>query len=647
MSFLKDRDVEFAYTGITEYSNCGGLLQETGLYYEKDNDPSSPTYDQWVLQQAVYNDKLILTDGVSGVAPGQPQVIYLDDCSTSQITFPCNEPVGLSIDGKSVDIVNVCDMPITITGLVNSDPVRFTVFDSSHEGKEVYDTGNAPDFLPATIAPYTRLRIPTLFHPSRNEIEDGQEGSWENRTGDAWHSKISLFPGFPIVSCETDNCDTNFIISGELVCDKLDRVPLLNYNNFEGYYSCEDDNALGELEFQNCLLSSGIFSDITNHTYDMYSAMQGLAGEIESKYCKNNPSFAALAITFKDALYKSEEIYDFLETYHISIIDFQGAKITGRYYKKHERVYFDGIEFTGLHYEISTEDPSVLVSNMTAFMNTSAIGTDAREHNVFFAEQGDFVNEGFCFSNGYVELDAAPYTALEDIALSCNKIAENEPAGTIIGVFGSTQEELTKYAGSDYNCAPSPVSPTANVVAPSPAPTPAPAPTPTIDETKQPGNGVFTYDYHRFGEINSAGTFQDNGSMGWGSLGDGDGGIWRRNGKDLLLWHPFLFGGNPLLCGCDTSVTSPINFKNDPLIGGYSNGAKGCLNVCYNYFDEDIIAAMDYVAAVNHTKLFVINNDGKWAGCGGAMENNQFLPGALKEKSPGTVPWIYRSLGIM
>ena len=440
MSFLNDGNVQFGYTGVTEYANCGGLLQETGLYYEQDLDPASPTYEEWILKQAVYNNKLILTDGVSPEAPGQPQVIYLDDCETSQITYPCNEPVGLIAEGKSIDIVNVCDMPITITGFVNSDPTRFTILSQEFKGVETYTTGNvSTDYLPATIAPYTKLTIPTFFHPSRNEIEDGREGSWENRTGDAWHSKISVYPGFPIVNCETNNCDTSFIVSGELVCDALDREPLLNYGNYEGYYSCEDLNALGGLEFENCLLSSGMFSDITDVDYDKFFALQGLSEQIPKKYCKDDPSFKAAIATFKKAIFEQSSIEDMLDAFTIEVVEFGTAKVTGTYVRQNERIYFDGIEFTGMHISIETEDPGTLVSNMSVFFNTERVDDSLRENNIFLSEQGDFVNEGFCFSPSFVELDAARYFPFNDITLSNSDITENLPAGTFLGQLGVTE----------------------------------------------------------------------------------------------------------------------------------------------------------------------------------------------------------------
>ena len=436
MSFLDDINVHFAHTGVTKYANCGGLIQETGEYHEMDTDPDSPTFNQWVLKQAVYNNKLILTDGVLGVAPGQPQIIYLDDCTTSEITYPCDEPLGLTVDGKSLDIVNVCDMPITITGMINSDPTRFTIFDGSFKGVETYTTGNAPDFLPSTIAPYTRMNIPTLFHPSRNEIEDGREGSWENRTGNSWHSKVSVFPGFPIISCETNNCDTNFVISGELVCDKLDRVPLLNYENFEGYYSCDDDNALGGLEFQNCLLSSGIFSDITDSDYDKFFALQGLAQEISKKYCKDEPSFLSALTTFNVGIFKVNNIDDFTDQYAVSVVDYGGAKVTGTYFKENEIIYFDGIAYTGMHYKITTDAANILTTDMSIFFNTEVFNNTKRENNIFLSEKGDFAEEGFCFSPKFVELDAARYEIFTDITLSANDVMENLPAGSNIGQLG-------------------------------------------------------------------------------------------------------------------------------------------------------------------------------------------------------------------
>jgi hypothetical protein len=639
MSFLKDPFVDFAYTGITKYANCGGLLQETGEYYEKDQDTSSPTYGQWILKQALYHDKLTLTDGYSGIAPGQPQVIYLDDCTTTEITFPCNEPVGLVQDGKSVDIVNVCSLPLTLTGFENSDPVRFTIFDfDKYKGLEVYDTGNC-DELPYTIAPYTKLNIPVFFHPSRNEIEDGREGSWDYRTGDAWGAKISINPGFPIVGCdEGGDCDSFFNLSGELVCNKLNREPLLNYGNYEGYYSCGDLNPLGDLNFENCIITSGIFADTTENTYDTYFAFQGVAEKVATKYCKDDQSFFAAANTFKDMLFTQDNLVDLLAQPHTSVFDWNGYAITGSYNGANQIIYFDGIEFTGLDISLATENPNDFAQNMTVFINVTQVGNDSSEKNILISEQGNFAQEKFCYSTKFVELDVARYVPVEDMAFSCNSLPENQPPGTVIGQLGSTEDELAAYARSDQ-CPPLPVQPTNEVVSISNN-----VKASDIDLSKQPGNQQFAYNFGSAGDTNNKGTFQENGSMGWGSLGDGDGGIWVKDGNDLLLWHPFLFGGNPLLCGCNTSVTSPYNFKNHPLISNYSNGAKGCLNICYGYFDPIIIAQKDYPAAVNHTKLYPINLNKRWNGCGGGLERFDCW---FKEMSPGTVPYLYRALGLM
>ena len=436
MSFLEDRNVQFGYTGITQYANCGGLLQETGNYYERDSDPNSPTYDEWILKQSLYWDKLILTDGVLDVAPGQPQVIYLDDCSTSEIAFPCNEPVGLTQDGKSVDIVNVCSMPITITGFDNSDPTRFTLFDfESYKGIETYDTGNCEE-LPHTIHPYSKLNIPVFFHPSRNEIEDGKEGTWDNRTGDSWGARISISPGFPILSCASNNeCDAYFQLSGELICNELNREPLMNYENFEGFYSCEDANPLGDLEFENCLLSTPIFGDTTENSYSTFFAFQGLVEQVESKYCKDNESFRAAIKTVKDSIFTVDNLNGLLNKYQASVIDVNGAKITGTYNKLNELYYFDGDQYTGMHVRVTTESQSVVTSDVTVFMGVVQKGGNTSEKNIFLSEKGDFANEGFCYSQQFLELDAARYSPVNDIIISSNSVMENLPAGTIIGTL--------------------------------------------------------------------------------------------------------------------------------------------------------------------------------------------------------------------
>ena len=210
-------------------------------------------------------------------------MIYMEDCETTNMTFPCNEPIATTDRGKFVEIVNVCTESITVTGLSNSDPTRFTIFDEKYRGYDFYDSGFCED-LPFTIAPYTKYRIPSFFHPSRNEIEDGNAGSYENRTGDAWTAKIGLYPGFPILGCEgMDPCDSFYILSGELLCTELNREPLGNIGNYRGVYGC-DEGALDQIEASDCLITSGIYTETREPSYDEYTSLQNLSISVRSEF---------------------------------------------------------------------------------------------------------------------------------------------------------------------------------------------------------------------------------------------------------------------------------------------------------------------------------------------------------------------------
>ena len=171
-----------------------------------------------------------------------------------------------------------------------------------------------------------------------------------------------------------------------------------------------------------------------------------------------------------------------------------------------------------------------------------------------------------------------------------------------------------------------------------------------------PGDGMFTYHAPKYGSaganVNGWGTFHPDGLI----TGGGNfpfKGIWRKNGNDLVIWHPFLWPSSSpstRLCACASSVTAPINFKNDPLIGNFPQRAKGCAQILNNYFDPDIIQGQSYGTAMSHTRDFVLNSVqfNRFNGCGSALANHPMLANLrLRELNPGGVPYLYRVLGLM
>jgi hypothetical protein len=171
----------------------------------------------------------------------------------------------------------------------------------------------------------------------------------------------------------------------------------------------------------------------------------------------------------------------------------------------------------------------------------------------------------------------------------------------------------------------------------------------------EPGDGLFTYHAPHYGSganINGWGSFNPDGSI----TGGGNfpfRGIWRKLGNDLIIWHPFLWpssGESTRLCACNKSAVTPINFKNDPLIGQFKQGAKGCTQTLKNYFDPAIIQGQSYGTAMSHTKDFELNShiNGRFQGCGAWLANHRMMASLrLRELNPGGVPYLYRVLDLM
>ena len=418
-----DYQICLAYSGETYYDDCGGLLQETGEFLTR--------------------RKLILTDGqidpfeadkaLRDAAKGVPKIIYLEDCETTSISYPCNEPTSTVDDGKFVEIVNTCTEPITVTGLNNSDPSRFTVFGLKYRGIETYHSGICEE-LPFTVAPYTKKEIPSFFHPSRVEIEDGNAGSYENRTGDAWSAKISLYPGFPIMGCENmDPCDSFYTLSGELICNKLNREPLRNIGNFQGVYGCEK-GPLDELEASDCLVTSGIYTETVGANSDNYIIMQNLSEAVQQEfYDERDPPDVSMFMaskTFKKAMFGSSDypsmtssnVVEYATTPRSAdggLVATLGERwdITGVYNGELVTVNYGDELYTGMRINVTCDENGPYVNDVGVFFNLNPDGVGLTQYGIFLSEWGDFGNTSFCYSRDNIELEVEPYSAPADILL--------------------------------------------------------------------------------------------------------------------------------------------------------------------------------------------------------------------------------------
>ena len=140
-----------------------------------------------------------------------------------------------SQSGKCVIISNTCSLPLTITGMTNSDPLRFTLFQFPlYSGSGIYHSGMAE--FPIELPPNTMTGVNTFWHPTSTDLLTGGAGAFTNRTGSYYTGRVDIFPGFPVLNCVTGNtgeCEAFFTLSGEFICDAMN-VPtwLDNSANF-------------------------------------------------------------------------------------------------------------------------------------------------------------------------------------------------------------------------------------------------------------------------------------------------------------------------------------------------------------------------------------------------------------------------------
>lgn len=135
------------------------------------------------------------------------------------------------VDSGSFSMINSCSLPITVTGIEVYDSVRFSLFKyPDYKETGVYHSGNISE-IPFTIKPREKKTISTYFHPLYEELEYGNGGTPENRTGDKFGTEVRMLPGFPIINCNKSPCDASFILTGELICDGVEKDTSLLKND--------------------------------------------------------------------------------------------------------------------------------------------------------------------------------------------------------------------------------------------------------------------------------------------------------------------------------------------------------------------------------------------------------------------------------
>lgn len=214
MSFINEESgICLSPSGETIYAGCNSIINENGLRYVNTEYP-----------------KRIKPEG--GCRP---------------ITeFDCKKIERIVVDsGKFVTIINTCTLPLTITGLKNSNPDRFSIFKYPvYSGFSEYTTGNTEE-LPITIEPYQRINIDTFFHPLYSELLSGSAGSLESRTGDKFGATFDILPGFEILNCKEDpitsilwweeNQDCDLVLSKKAIKSSSPAMQLFQESGADSY----------------------------------------------------------------------------------------------------------------------------------------------------------------------------------------------------------------------------------------------------------------------------------------------------------------------------------------------------------------------------------------------------------------------------
>lgn len=340
--------------------------------------------------------------------------IYTDNsCSDSTTKFDCNFKRTIVDSGRFVRITNTCTLPIEITGFVNSDPARFSLFEYPKYRNQVsmYTVDNTEQ-LPITLNPTDSFKIPTFFHPLISELETGNAGIIQDAHDqdlpvDVFGARIDIYPGFPISNCSTDenDCDAYFTLTGSFLCeDPGDREWMENQDNFIPSDLSEFDTDISndtcirktpslefttdgwvsDLDFMQKLDESilSYSQEITNGGKDiaelyghigMSGALGGMRKMIQGKNNVNE--------LINGSLSDEEVVYTYDNTSYSMTVNYDS--------QKNSSININGLDFTGLFYDIIGDQDA---KSQTVFINS-------RQETIismFVADEGDYDAADFC-----------------------------------------------------------------------------------------------------------------------------------------------------------------------------------------------------------------------------------------------------------
>lgn len=386
MSFITEESgICLSHSGEVQYPICGELIREGELKY--------------ILEEG---GKVLLTD---------------TPCGSALQEFDCRFDRKVVDSGKFITLTNVCTLPITVTGFMMEDAARFSLFEYPlHKGKTLYTTGNTPD-LPFTLQPNEFKRINTYFHPLQSELTYGTPGTFDNRTGDSFSSKVDIFPGFPIVNCSDDpnSCDAFFTLSGEFICEEPEKDWMYNDENF----ITPNLSDLGGVTSDYCIPITDPIEMVKDgglHIENTFSGLRDTAiaygkvlddgGRLHEKYqdigmAGSLAGFGAICQGLIDS------------NNHNNINNLFGATLTNHSYTYNdgENEYplnisytpnntavksFNDIPHTGMIFDVLSEDPSRETYYSTVFINVESQGGQNQLNRMFTAQKGNYLEEDLC-----------------------------------------------------------------------------------------------------------------------------------------------------------------------------------------------------------------------------------------------------------
>jgi hypothetical protein len=325
-------------------------------------------------------------------------------------TSSCGESIfgsqaaGYAYDDNFVTITNDCTTTLHITGLVNSNPNHFSLFEYPNYRNNVteYNESNVPDF-PVTLNPFESFKIPTFMHISNEELQLNPGGEFS--------AEIAIYPGFPISNCDEGgiSCDASFTLTGKISCEEKsngldisenyfpsDAFSVGIFNPFIEAKTCIESTPLlkftapiwdNDNELMNILslAAQSYYEAIQNNGQDLEELYLhiGMAGALQGfkKLCDESTSINDL----KNGNLNNEK-FSYVHNAKTTVmnVNYDSSAIT---FKNINGDYFDGMTF-----DVETDSGSKISKNQTVFFRTEANDTIY----ITTANQGDYENHDLC-----------------------------------------------------------------------------------------------------------------------------------------------------------------------------------------------------------------------------------------------------------